>query len=140
MTGESVLVLMQNAEYGENMYTEWDEKSKDADHRVVSTWFVKDLNPMRFFRLSGLYRQGTFRVQVNSVFHVLSGEPLMSPPEKSYMIDSERRPAYCWRSKTSPPPVDSIDWFMETDVVNEKSPVPNRYRVLERLNQRVSVR
>lgn len=135
MAGETVLVALQNVEYGERIYAEFDDKAKDADHRDVRSWFEKDLNPMRFFNLSGGYIQGTFRVRLNSAFHVSGGEPIMSPPEKSYMIDTQRRLVYTWRNKSSPPPVDSIDWFVETAFGSQSSPDSNRYRFMNVLTK-----
>ena len=136
MGGETILVALQSAQYGEKIYPEWDDMSKDADHRLIYSWQTKpDLTTMRYFNLSGVYLQGAMRVRFNSVFHVAAGEPLMSPPEKSYMFDTQRRPVYCWRNKTSPPPVDSIDWFMETDIGNQSSLVINRYRFMNVLTK-----
>ena len=82
---------------------------------------------------------GTFKVlsgvRLNSAFHVSGGEPIMSPPEKNYTLDNQRRLVYTWRNKSSPPPVDSVDWFMETEFGSQSSPDSNRYRFMNVLTK-----
>lgn len=132
MGGESLRIKLQNVEYGENIYAEWNafgdkkEDPIDATHRTVHTWRpVKDVGDIHDWNMTGVYIDGKFRVRLTHILQV--GEKLMSPPEKKYMFDTERRPVYTWIGNSSLP-TESADWYMETDIGNTESLNMDRYR------------
>ena len=124
MGGESLLVKLRSAEYGENVYAEWD--LKDTTHRYVYTWRqVKDVGDIHNWNVTGVYVDGRFRVRFTHITQ--AGEKLMSPPEKTYLYDTERRSVYTWAGNSTMPE-DAADWYMETDIGNTQSLNMDRYR------------
>ena len=128
--GQTLVVRLKNARSGEYLYPGSDNLSHDAKRRRVFTWRNKDevVGPWAEWRLTGMWRAGTFRVRFTSVR--FPGEYLY-PATDDLSYDKDRRRVFTWRQISNPEDVHlwadgAADWLLDTYRVNTELH-PHRY-------------
>lgn len=104
--------------------------SHDSKRRRVFTWrnTNEPTGTWAEWRLTGLWRAGTFRIRITTVR--FPGEYLY-PSSDEFTYDKERRRVFTWRQSSKPEDVHlwadgAADWLLDTYRVNTDA-YPNRY-------------